>query len=113
MLNLLPYLRESNMSAIFVMKLDDLPEGKMHCQDLEGNNILFANVEGNIYAVSGMCTHEDSPLCLGALKGNSVMCSLHGSFFDLRTGEADGDPADIPLKTYTVNVDGDSIFVQL
>ena len=58
-----------------------------------------------------ICTHEDSPLCLGALQGHSVMCSLHGSLFDLRTGAADGDPAEVPLKTYAVVVEGDGIYL--
>lgn len=98
------------MSRVFALKLADLLPGKMACNEFDGETVLFANVEGDIYAVSGMCTHEDSPLCLGALKGRSVMCSLHGSF-DLRTGEADGDPANIPLKTYTTEIEGDSIYL--
>jgi len=95
------------------MKHEDLPPGKMKCHELNEDIILFANVGGKVYAVSGTCTHEDSPLCLGALRGHSVMCSLHGSFFDLRTGQADGDPADIPLKTYDIEISDGNIYVHI
>lgn len=99
------------MPIIFAMKQEELPPGKMQCHEFNQETILFANVEGRVYAVAGTCTHEDSPLCLGALKGHFVMCSLHGSLFDLRTGQADGDPADIPLKTYEVEVADGNIYL--
>ncbi len=101
------------MPIIFAMKLEELTPGTMKCREFKQEVILFANVEGNVYAVTGICTHEDSPLCLGALKGCSVMCSLHGSLFDLRTGQADGDPADIPLQTYDVEVSDGNIYLHL
>ena len=101
------------MPKHFAIKIDQLPPGTMACREIGGEQVLLANVAGTIYAVSAQCTHEDSPLCLGRLHGHSVVCSLHGSYFDLRTGRPDGDPADIPLKTYAVVVEADDIYLQL
>ena len=101
------------MPVVLAMKLEELPPGKMKCNEFDKETILLANVEGNIYAISGICTHEDALLCLGTLKSHSIMCPLHGSFFDLRTGEADGDPADIPLKTYNVEISDGNIYLHL
>lgn len=75
--------------------------------------ILLANVAGTIYAVDDTCTHEDSSLSLGCLRDNKVKCTLHGSWFNVITGEPTEEPADEPLKTYTVKIDNNEIFIKL
>lgn len=99
------------MSKQYVMNLEDLKIGAISCVDYEGESVLLANVDGRIYAVSGNCTHEDSSLCLGALKGHHIMCSLHGSLFSLINGEPNGDPADVPLSVYPIEVEDGSIYI--
>lgn len=76
--------------------------------------ILLANVEGRIYAVDDTCTHEDSSLSLGCLRNEFVKCTLHGSWFNVISGEPTEEPADEPLQTYAVEVrNGDEIWLQL
>lgn len=75
--------------------------------------ILIANVEGEFYAVDDMCTHEDSSLYLGCLKGDLVQCSLHGGMFNVKTGEAVVEPATIPLRRYAVTVEEGELKVEL
>ena len=99
------------MDRTKVADLDALSPGKMACIEHDGDIVLLANVDGQIYAVAGNCTHEDSSLCLGALKGNHIMCSLHGSLFNLIDGQPDGEPADIPLKVYAVQVVDDAVYL--
>lgn len=106
-------MNKTDMNKIAVLELDSLPPGKMACIERNGETVLLANVDGTVHAVSGNCTHEDSSLCLGALKGDHVMCSLHGSLFSLIDGEPDGDPADIPLKVYPVEIEDGSIYLML
>jgi len=99
------------MSRVKVTTLDALPPGKMSCIEYAGETVLLANVDGEIHAVAGNCSHEDSSLCLGALKGHYVMCSLHGSLFNLIDGRPDGEPADVPIKVYPVEVENDTIYL--
>lgn len=73
--------------------------------------ILVVNIEGEFFAIDDMCTHEDSSLYLGCIKGDLVQCSLHGGKFNVKTGAAVEEPADIPLQTYPVKLDGESILV--
>ena len=93
--------------------LDDVLPGKMVCVPLNGKRILLANDNGTIYAADEMCTHEDAPLCTGSLKGHLVKCPLHGSRFDLTTGEPLEDPADVALAVYPVKIINKDIFVKI
>jgi len=76
-------------------------------------NILLANVDGEIYAVEDMCSHEDASLYNGALKGRCVECPLHRSQFVLKTGEPQQEPATEAIKTYSVKVENEQILVQV
>ncbi|MFO1433721.1 MAG: non-heme iron oxygenase ferredoxin subunit [Candidatus Competibacteraceae bacterium] len=103
------------MSNAFVSlaKTTDLKPGTLRCVRVQGRRILLANVDGRFYATDDTCTHEDASLSLGALKGEWVKCPLHGSRFNVRTGEVMEEPAEEPLKTYPVRIEGDTILVDL
>ena len=98
---------------IFAAKLEQVGVGKMFSVQLDGKLLLLANVEGTIHACDEMCTHEEVSLSLGALQGNCLKCSLHGSRFDLLTGKALDEPADEDLRIYPVKIEGDSILVNI
>jgi 3-phenylpropionate/trans-cinnamate dioxygenase ferredoxin subunit len=96
-----------------VATLDDVAPGKMFRVEVEGKRILLANTNGTIYACDEMCTHEDFSLALGALQGDCLKCSLHGSRFDLKTGKPLDEPADEDLAVYPVKIEDNKIFVAL
>ena len=73
--------------------------------------ILLCNVDGTIYAVEDVCTHDGGALDAGELDGSRVMCPRHGAFFDVTSGRALTLPAILPLPTYAVEVVDDDIFV--
>ena len=98
---------------IDLVAADALQEGKTLKVSTAIGDILLANVEGKIYAVDDMCTHEDSSLSLGCLKGNLVSCTLHGSRFDVCTGEPMEEPATEALRRYAVRMQNNRIQVCL
>ena len=89
---------------IEVASLADILPGKTLKITTTIGDILLANVEGKIYAVDDMCTHEDSSLSLGCLKNDLISCTLHGSRFNVRTGQPMEEPATEPLNCYPVRV---------
>jgi 3-phenylpropionate/trans-cinnamate dioxygenase ferredoxin subunit len=96
-----------------VASLQDLKTSKLLCVKPPGFRIALAYVDGRVFAIDDMCSHEDASLAKGSLHGECVKCPLHGSRFDLNTGEALDEPAEDPVKTYPVKIAGDDILVKL
>jgi 3-phenylpropionate/trans-cinnamate dioxygenase ferredoxin subunit len=94
-----------------VAKLSGIPSGTTQRIMLGGREILLCNVDGAVYAIEDVCTHDGGALDAGELEGCRIMCPRHGAYFDVRTGAALTLPAILPVPTYTVRVSGDDIFV--
>jgi nitrite reductase/ring-hydroxylating ferredoxin subunit len=90
-----------------------LAAGKMTRVEVNGMRILLANVHGRIFAADDTCSHEDASLSSGSLRGQYVKCPLHGSRFDVCTGQVMDEPAQKDLKTYAVQMDGECILLEL
>ncbi len=95
------------------MKAEDLAEGTMSATDVNGIHILLARIGGEVYAVSGTCTHQETDLGNGFMLEDRVVCPLHLSQFDLKTGQVMNPPATEPLKHFNVQIRGDGIFVEV
>jgi len=98
---------------IEIGKAGELRPGAMKRVDVGERRILLANVDGRFYAADDTCTHEEASLSSGFLKGALVKCPLHGSRFNVCTGEVQDEPAEENLRTYPVRVEGDSILIAL
>ena len=81
--------------------------------EVDGKSVLLCNVEGDIYAIEDVCTHDGGALDQGELMGERIMCPRHGAFFDVRTGDALTLPAIEPVRTFKVRTQGEDIFVDL
>ena len=95
------------------MKDSELTEGSLATADVAGRHILLSRIGGQIFAVSGVCTHEETDLGLGFLVEDRVVCNLHLSQFDLKTGSVLNPPATEPLKTFNVKITDGMIFVEV
>ncbi len=98
-------------SFVKVASASEIPPGHTLRIEHQGRPILLANVAGTVYACDDTCTHEDSSLSLGCLEGELIKCTLHNSRFNVRTGQAMEEPAEDPLRTYPVRVQGDDILI--
>jgi 3-phenylpropionate/trans-cinnamate dioxygenase ferredoxin subunit len=78
----------------------------------DGEPILLCNVGGTIYAIEDVCTHDGGPLDQGELEGCTIRCPRHGALFDVTTGAALTLPAVVPVRTYSVRIEDDAIFVE-
>ena len=95
-----------------VAETDQLPPGQMMLVELgRFERILLVNLEGTYFAVDELCPHSGAALSEGDLYGGIVECPLHGSMFNLKTGEALMPPAEEDLAVYQVRVEGRDILV--
>jgi 3-phenylpropionate/trans-cinnamate dioxygenase ferredoxin subunit len=95
-----------------VCGLDDLPEVGAIQVIIAGEMIAVVRDEqGDVHAIADMCTHATVPLSEGEVDDCTIECWLHGSRFDLRTGEPTGLPAITPVDVYPVTIEGDDVYV--
>ena len=82
--------------SVVAVEVGTVPLAVVHCDD------------GSFHAVYDECSHAQIALSEGEVDGCTLECWLHGSRFDLRTGEPTGLPATEPVATFPVEIrDGD------
>lgn len=98
---------------IEVARMSELPDGTMKQVNLRGELIGLYRVGDTIYAMGDICTHEHAYLTDGEFEPEEmeVECPLHGSRFNIETGNVRILPATQPEPTYQVKVEGDVISV--
>ena len=100
---------------IEVARVEDLPPGTATVARVGDIDVALVNVHGTIYAIDNECTHRGGFLGEGEINTDwsdwAIECPLHGSVFDVRSGEALNPPAPTPIRTYRVEVDGDLVKV--
>lgn len=75
--------------------------------------VLITNLDGEFFAINDLCTHEDSSLALGCLRGEYVDCTLHGSRFSVKTGIPIDEPATEPVETYPLTIKDDYLYIEI
>jgi len=74
--------------------LSDLADGEMRVfEDVGEFGVVVCRVAGELYAIEDNCSHADTPLSEGRLRGAMLVCPLHGAQFDVRDGSHQGPPA--------------------
>jgi 3-phenylpropionate/trans-cinnamate dioxygenase ferredoxin subunit len=96
-----------------VCALADLPDEGAIGVEIDGEPVAIARAEGEVYALRDVCSHAEVALSEGEIYDHTVECWLHGSCFDLRTGQPTGPPATEPVATYQVKIQGDDVYVAL
>ncbi len=96
-----------------VAKTDEIEPGEAKLIKIDGQEIALFNLNGEFYAISNECSHVGGPLCEGDIEGNKVVCPWHGAEFDIKSGEGLCDPAEGPVESYPVTVEGDVIKIEL
>jgi len=96
-----------------VANITDLPKNQMRVYDVNGQEILVVNVEGELYAVNNQCPHLGYPLFFGSLEGDVLTCGFHNAKFNVRTGKSVGPVTGKSLKIFQVKIRDSSIFIEV
>lgn len=95
----------------FVANVDDFEEEEMQEFTVGSEKIIVCLVEGDFFAISGICSHAYAEMINGDLDEYYVTCPLHFSEFDIRNGCPLDPPATDPLKTFDVLVEDNKVYV--
>jgi len=102
------------MAEYEVTRVTALSESEARGFKVGGEEIVLCVVEGEVYALQGICTHEELPLDGGEVEDGRLTCEWHGATFDIGTGAVCTPPASIPLRGFTTRVDGEGrVFVEI
>ncbi len=96
---------------IAVARLSDIPPGEKLAVEAGGRSVLLCNFEDRVFAIENRCSHMEEPLECGRIRLGFIACPVHGSRFDLETGEALNPPATEPIRTFPVRIVADMIEV--
>lgn len=88
----------SKNEFIEVAKVSEISDGKMKHTEVDGKEVLIANVGGKLYAISDRCGHMNALLSMGNLTRNTVTCPFHGAKFDVTTGMKLSEPILTPSQ---------------
>lgn len=94
-----------------VANTHDIATGEMLRVNAHGAWIVIANLDNEYFAIADTCSHEDASLYKGVLKDGCIRCPLHGSRFDVRTGQPLEEPAEEPVDVYPIQVLNDVIYI--
>jgi nitrite reductase/ring-hydroxylating ferredoxin subunit len=93
-------------------KAADVADGQMRVFDVAGTSVNVSNTGGRLYAFDDTCTHAGCSLANGRLDGTTVTCACHGSQFDVTTGAVLRGPAQRPVRSRAVQVEGDDLLAE-
>ena len=101
--------------VIDVCPLSELPPGERRLVEWDDLEIGLFNCGGTVYAIEDRCSHDDGPLIEGELDDQecTIECPRHGSLFDIRTGKPKTLPAYVPVDTFPVIIEDDTIKLEV
>jgi 3-phenylpropionate/trans-cinnamate dioxygenase ferredoxin component len=97
----------------FVATLEDIPDGGMVQIVVKGEPVGLYRAGDDVYAIHDICTHEEAYLTDGEFEVDDleIECPLHGSHFNVVTGEVRILPATRPVTAYEVKVEEGRVLV--
>jgi 3-phenylpropionate/trans-cinnamate dioxygenase ferredoxin subunit len=102
-------------SVIDVCPVSELVPGERRLVEWDDVEIGVFNCAGDLYAIEDRCSHDDGPLAEGEFDEQSctIECPRHGSLFDLRTGKPKTLPAYVPVETFPVIIEDETIKLEV
>ena len=90
----------------------ELQPGQWRTVDVDGSQIVVFNIDGSLYAIEDVCTHDGGQLTGGIIEGAEIVCPRHGARFCIKTGAALTAPAYEPTATFPVRVEDGEVKVR-
>lgn len=95
---------------IYACQLSDIPENRAKSVSLGQERVAVIHYEGEAYALTNVCPHQNGPLGEGKVVNGFLECPWHGFQFSPEEGKGPPPYCD-RVTTYPVRVDGDRVFV--
>jgi MocE subfamily Rieske [2Fe-2S] domain protein len=74
---------------------------------------IYRLADGSLHATDGVCTHGNTHLADGLVKGKLIECPKHNGRFDVTDGSPQRQPVCVALKTYKAREHDGKIFLDV
>ena len=103
------------MALVTVAPLEEFPPGSVKIVHAGEISVGVYNLGGKLCALEDRCSHDNGTLVEGELNEDdcTVECPRHGSRFDLHTGKPLTLPAYVPVDTFPVTIEDDTIKLEV
>ena len=98
---------------IALCKTSDVEEGAAIKVEINDLVLAIFNLNGAFYVTDDLCTHGPGSLSEGIICGDTVECDFHNGSFNIKTGQPVEPPCIVPLKTYPVKVEDETIYIEI
>jgi nitrite reductase/ring-hydroxylating ferredoxin subunit len=107
-----PWCNKAVANWVRIAAVGECPPGRC-LEAVAGERVIaLFNVDGQFYALDGVCPHQGGPLGEGQLHGAVVTCPWHGWQFCVRTGRHQLSQA-IVQPAFATKVENDTVLVDL
>jgi 3-phenylpropionate/trans-cinnamate dioxygenase ferredoxin subunit len=93
---------KSAFEYVEIAASNEIKNGERLVFEVDGTPIILFRVSGRLYAISGICSHDDHRLDDGDLEGYEITCPAHGARFDIRDGKVKALPAINDIDSFPV-----------
>lgn len=121
---------EEQGKVVPVATLSDLEPGQRRIVSVEGRSVLLYRLDADtVVALRNRCPHQGAEVGRGTISGTTLpgsvgehvygkegqvlRCPWHAWEFDVTTGRSLHDPDRMAVRSYPVEIDGDTICVRL
>jgi len=87
----------------------DVPADGLLRIEVAGQQVVLADLSGQLHAMGATCSHYGAPLDQGSVEGECLVCPWHGSRFRLSDGSVARGPATASQLSYDVRIHGDRV----
>ena len=98
---------------ISVARADELQVNQMKLLRIGDRRVVLGRTETGYVAFDDRCSHRGASLAGGVMICSTVHCLWHGSHFDVSDGSVKAGPAEKPIQTYPVAVQGNEVLLSL
>ena len=97
-----------------VCAMAEIEEGKTRVFNVKNQPVILAKVDGAIYALEGICSHDGGEFGDGErLINGQIECPRHGARFNIKTGEVGRMPAVVGIKSFETKADNGDVYIAI
>jgi 3-phenylpropionate/trans-cinnamate dioxygenase ferredoxin component len=101
----------SDSEYVDVVGAAEIAPGTLRPFELAGYKLLICRAGDEYFAIENKCSHTNALLTRARLRGDCIVCPVHGARFQLRDGKHLTPPASSGLRTFAARVEGGRVQV--